>query len=232
MHDVVVSAAVPGKTVAVGSVSEDIEAPCAAVALPGVVACHTCDMLQRTIPLMPGGTALCSRCGSPLFRAGHIERALALTFTALVVFVVASAFPIATIETQGRYNAASLPGAVGLLWDAEMHLLALLVFVTTLLVPFLELALLTLILGALLAGRPSRSIRLMLRLISGTRPWGMVEVFMLGVLVSLVKLAHLAHVVPGLALWSYAALMLLLAAIWSNIDARELWAVAARADTT
>jgi paraquat-inducible protein A len=185
-------------------------------------------MLQRSIPLAAGGAALCSRCGSPLFRTGHLDRALALTCTALVVFVIASAFPIATIETQGRYNATSLPGAVGLLWDAEMHLLALLVFVTTLLVPFLELALLAAILGALQAGRPSRPIRLMLRIISGTRPWGMVEVFMLGVLVSLVKLAHLAHVVPGVALWSYAALMLLLAAVWSNIDGRELWAVANR----
>lgn len=204
--------------------------PGAAVAVPDVVACHTCDMLQRSIPLATGSAALCARCGAPLFRRGHPERALALTVTALVVFVIASAFPIATIETQGRYNAASLPGAVGLLWDAEMHLLALLVFVTTLLVPLLELSLLAVILGALLAGRPSRPIRLMLRFISGTRPWGMVEVFMLGVLVSLVKLAHLAHVVPGVALWSYAALMLLLAAIWSNIDGRELWAIAVRGE--
>ena len=187
-------------------------------------------MLQRSIPLAPGGAALCARCGSPLFRSGHPERALALTLAALVVFLIASAFPIATIETQGRYNAASLPGAVALLWEAEMHLLALLVFVTTLLVPFLELALLAVILGALLAGQASRPIRLMLRFISGTRPWGMVEVFMLGVLVSLVKLAHLAHVVPGVALWSYAVLMLLLASIWSNIDSRELWVIAVRGD--
>ncbi len=212
------------------SAHDSPQARCAAVAVPDVVACHTCDMLQRSIPLAPNGAALCARCGAPLFRRGHPERALALAFTALVVFVIASAFPIATIETQGRYNAASLPGAVGLLWDAEMHLLALLVFVTTLLVPFLELTLLTVILGALLAGRPSRPIRLMLRFISGSRPWGMVEVFMLGVLVSLVKLAHIAHVVPGIALWSYAALMLLLAAIWSNIDGSELWAIAVRGE--
>ena len=212
------------------SAQQSPQAPGAAVAVPDVVACHACDMLQRSIPLAAGDTALCARCDAPLFRSGHPERALALTLTALVVFVIASAFPIATIETQGRYNAASLPGSVVLLWDAEMHLLALLVFVTTLLVPFLELTLLALILGALLAGRPSRPIRLMLRLISGTRPWGMVEVFMLGVLVSLVKLAHLAHVVPGVALWSYAALMLLLAAIWSNIDTRELWTIAVRSD--
>ena len=51
----------------------------------------------------------------------------------------------------------------------------------------------------------------MLRVLRAVQPWGMVEVFMLGVLVSLVKLAHLASVVPGIALWSFAALMLLFA---------------------
>jgi paraquat-inducible protein A len=53
---------------------------------------------------------------------------------------------------------------------------------------------------------------------------GMVEVFMLGVLVSLVKLAHLAGVVAGVALWSFAALMLVMAGISAVFDARGLWA--------
>ena len=144
----------------------------AAVALPEMVACHTCDMRQRSVSLAQGSVAICSRCGSPLYRTGHLERALALTITALIVFLIASALPIARIEIQGRLNAASLPGAVGLLWDAEMHLLALLVFVTKLLVPFLELAFLVVILILLWTGRTSRPIILMLRIISSTRPWG------------------------------------------------------------
>ena len=56
------------------------------------------------------------------------------------------------------------------------------------------------------------------------RPWGMVEVFMLGVLVSLVKLAHLAGIVPGIALWAFAALMFVMAAIAAVLDPRDLWA--------
>jgi paraquat-inducible protein A len=52
----------------------------------------------------------------------------------------------------------------------------------------------------------------------------MVEVFMLGVLVSLVKLAHLAGVVAGIALWSFAALMLVMAGISAVFDVRGLWA--------
>jgi paraquat-inducible protein A len=52
----------------------------------------------------------------------------------------------------------------------------------------------------------------------------MVEVLMLGVLVSLVKLANLAGVVPGIALWSFAALMFVMAAVTAVFDPRDLWA--------
>jgi paraquat-inducible protein A len=46
---------------------------------------------------------------------------------------------------------------------------------------------------------------------------------MLGTLVSLAKLSHLASVKPGIALWSFAVLMLLLAAGAVSFDARALW---------
>jgi paraquat-inducible protein A len=52
----------------------------------------------------------------------------------------------------------------------------------------------------------------------------MVEVFALGVLVSMVKLAHVATIVPGIALWSFGVLMAVLAAAVNAIDTREIWA--------
>jgi paraquat-inducible protein A len=57
----------------------------------------------------------------------------------------------------------------------------------------------------------------------------MVEVFMLGVLVALVKLAHLAGIVPGIALWAFAALMFVMASIAAVLDLRDLWARVAAA---
>jgi paraquat-inducible protein A len=64
----------------------------------------------------------------------------------------------------------------------------------------------------------------MFRLVQTVRPWGMVEVFMLGTLVSLAKLSHIAHVQPGIALWSFGALMFLVAAAAASFDADDLWA--------
>jgi paraquat-inducible protein A len=55
-----------------------------------------------------------------------------------------------------------------------------------------------------------------------TRPWGMIEVFMIGVLVTVVKLSTMAQVLPGVALWSFGALVVVLAAMLS-FDPRDLW---------
>ena len=55
------------------------------------------------------------------------------------------------------------------------------------------------------------------------RPWRMVEVMMLGILVSLIKIAELATVVTGVAMWAVAALVVLLAAMSSSFDPDEVW---------
>jgi len=55
-------------------------------------------------------------------------------------------------------------------------------------------------------------------------PWGMIEVLMLGLLVALVKLQHIASVVPGVAIWAFGAVMVLLAAAAVTFNQREIWA--------
>ena len=61
------------------------------------------------------------------------------------------------------------------------------------------------------------------RLLQKIQPWSMMEVFMLGILVSLVKLAKMAEIIPGLALWSFALLILVLAAASAAMDADAVW---------
>ena len=65
---------------------------------------------------------------------------------------------------------------------------------------------------------------MLLRLVQAIKPWGMIEVFTLGLLVSLAKLAQVASVRAGIALWAFGGLMLLLAAAAINFDVRAVWA--------
>jgi paraquat-inducible protein A len=51
-----------------------------------------------------------------------------------------------------------------------------------------------------------------------------VEIFMLGALVSLVKLAGVARVIPGVGLWSLFGVIILTAAAHATFDAAGYWA--------
>jgi paraquat-inducible protein A len=46
---------------------------------------------------------------------------------------------------------------------------------------------------------------------------------MIGVLVALIKIAELATVIPGVALYALAGLVFLLPAIQASFDPREVW---------
>lgn len=191
-----------------------------------LLACHECDLLQRQIPPGRGGIVTCGRCGAVLMRnrlAGN-DRALALIAAALILLILANAFPIVGIEAEGLRNATTLMGAVHTLWQEDMWFVALLVGLTTVVLPAFELVAMIFILASLRRDVVPAVLPLLMRMVQAVRPWGMVEVFMLGVLVSVVKLAHLASIVPGIALWAFAGLMLLLSAAAASFNAEAVWA--------
>jgi paraquat-inducible protein A len=146
------------------------------------------------------------------------EQLLPLVLAALVTFAIANGFPIVDLQLQGASNSASLFGSILALWADGRQAVAILVFATTLLFPFVDLLAMAALLLLSKRGRPAP----LWRFVQAFRPWGMIEVFMLGVLVALVKLSHLATVLPGVALWAFAVLTVLMAVILS-FDPRSLW---------
>jgi len=191
-----------------------------------LIACHDCDLLQLEIPLKPGCAASCSRCGALLYRnaTDSIGRTLAYTLASAVLFVIANLFPIFAIEVQKSSSVINLLGAVTSLWDQKMQFIALIVFITTILIPSLELIAMIYLLLPLNFRHVPPGGTIILRAMRIVAPWSMIEVLMLGVLVSLVKLTNSFKVIPGVALWSFGALTLLLAAAASSFSARDVWA--------
>ncbi len=190
-----------------------------------VIACHECDLLQREIALPSGGVARCGRCGAELYRSAHesIDPTLAFTLAAAVFFIVANAYPIVGLQIQGIRNETTLLGAVFALWGQGIYAVSALVFLTTMLVPAVELAAMSHLLVALKLGRTPAGFTVIMRILQTIEAWGMVEVFMLGIFVALVKLTHFASVIPGPALWCFGALTLLMAAAAATFDVRDVW---------
>jgi len=196
-----------------------------------LLACPECDLLQHDAPSPRPRKALCARCGAVLYqrRDGGLEQTLALTVTALVLLALANVFPILTLELQDERTSATLVGAATALWSQGMPLVAMLVLFMAVIMPFAELAALAYLLVPLARGARAPGFTAVFRALRFASRWGAVEVFVLGALVSLVKLGHVADVEPGIALGSYGALMLVIAAIEASFDPRELWARASPA---
>lgn len=196
-----------------------------------IIACHECDLLQRETAVPIGGALTCRRCGAVLYKNAPegLERTLACLLGAAILFAVSSIFPIVSLELQGNRTTATLVGTVHALYAQDMALVAALVLLTTLLMPAIEILAMLYMLMPLRLGYTPPGFAAVFRLVQAVRPWGMVDVFIIGVLVSLVKLAHLAVIVPGIAMWSFAAMIILLAAAAVSFDPHALWErVAAR----
>jgi paraquat-inducible protein A len=194
-----------------------------------LIACRECDLLQAQIALPPRGVAVCSRCGAQLYRnTPHgLERALVCTVSSAILFVMANSFPIIGLELQKTTNATTLFGAVQYLFMHDLEAMALLVFFTTIVAPCVELAAVLYILIPLRLGFVARGLPRVFRLVQIIHPWGMIEVFVLGIIVSAVRVSSFATIEPGIALWSFAALMLMLAASAYYFNERDLWACVA-----
>ena len=190
-----------------------------------LIACHECDLLQREAPLTGEGVLRCCRCGAELYRhhPDSLDRALAYTVTCIVLFVIGNTYPIVGLSVNGDLVETTLLGAVRVLYSDGMWPIAGLVFVTTFLMPLLQMSTMAYMLVPLRLRRLPYRPDIVFRLMHLARPWGMTEVLILGMLVALVKLAHIASVVPGVALWTFGALMLLLAAASAAFDPHELW---------
>jgi paraquat-inducible protein A len=192
---------------------------------PSLIACPSCDLLQRLPDLAPGASARCPRCNQELWRRREdsLNRTLALAVAAAVLYVIANSVPMLGLSAVGREATTTVFGGVEQLWDNGQHFVAVLVLFTVVLAPLLQIGFaLTIVLGAL-RERPSGWVRALLRQHPITRIWSMVEVMMIGVLVALVKIADYATVVPGTALYALAGLMFVLAAMQANFDLREVW---------
>ena len=193
-----------------------------------LVACAECDALYRRPTIAPGVEVICRRCGAGMYR-GHgygLTAPLAYIAAAAILFLIANVRPIMGLEFEGASNASTLLGAVQALYAQDMRLLSLLVLVTTCAIPALDLlAMLYLLVPIHFARRPP-GLATIFRIVQQLKPWGMVEVFLLGVLVALAKLAHMATVMPGIALWAYGGVMLLRALAAASFDPQELWVCA------
>jgi paraquat-inducible protein A len=190
-----------------------------------ILVCNQCDLVQHEAILQPGEKARCARCENVLYRSlpNGFRLSLIFAITSLALFLISNSFPIVTISSQGLINSTTLLGAVGQLIEDGIASIAVLVFITTFLMPMLEIGVLIYLLLPLHLGRIPPGLSFGFRLICLVKPWAMIEVFMIGLIVTITKLNGLASVSPDIGLISFVLLMISITVAVSNFDVHAFW---------
>jgi len=195
-----------------------------------LIACPGCDLLQRLPPLAPGERTRCARCGHLLAKrvVNSLDRCLALTIAAAVLFLLANVSPLMGLSVVGRTASTTIIGGAVTMWRHDERITAAVVAFCAVLAPAAFLiALLTVLVTERRAssrGLPTpRWIGEILRWTRYLHAWSLLEVMLLGMMVALVKIAEVAQVSADVGIFSVAALTLLFPAIMAHFDPLEIW---------
>ncbi|WP_353154008.1 paraquat-inducible protein A [Pollutimonas bauzanensis] len=191
---------------------------------PHLMTCEHCDSVYQRCGLVAGQVAHCNRCEAVLQRANplNIDRWLALTITTAVVFLIANVCPVVRISLNGMHREATLWEFSWALAQGTVAPIAIVAALVIILVPLAQIVLLTWVLAYARVGHRAPGFASVLRILALLRPWSMVEVGVLGILVAVIKLISLVEVAPGAGIWATAILMVLIT-VTTNRDLSSLW---------
>src|SRR5260370_15230361 len=113
-----------------------------------LIACQHCDLVRRLPELEPGASARCPRCNKELWRRREdsLNRTLALTVAAAVLYVIANSVPMLGLTIVGRDASTTVIGGAQHLWNNGQQIVAVLVLFTAIISPPLQIGLVLVVL--------------------------------------------------------------------------------------
>jgi paraquat-inducible protein A len=193
--------------------------------LDRLIACHECDLLMRKPQLECGESVECPRCGFELYthRSQVARRSMALVIAALLLYVPANFLPIMQLNLFGRTSEDTLWSGVQGLYNTGMQGVAVVVFLCSMAVPLLKLLCQFAVLLSIRLNIGRSYGLLLYRIYHHLRDWGMLEVYLMGILVALVKLSDIAEVTLGIGLVCFIALLLIQVWLEVTMSPHQIW---------
>jgi paraquat-inducible protein A len=189
-------------------------------------ACHECDLLITVPEIGEGERADCPRCGGLITARPRngMQRALAFALAGVIFLIISLLYPFLSVSSSGLESVMTLTEASLTIYDERSTSLAVIIFVTIIAAPAVMLTAILALTFPLVLGIRVPWLREVGKLLTVLTEWNMVEVFIIGVIVSLVKIMKLATVIMGLSFWAYIAFTICLVAAMSGLDTWRLWA--------
>jgi paraquat-inducible protein A len=195
------------------------------IPLDKLIICSECHTLHRKIKLKDAKAAYCDECEKLLYhRHDNLkEKAFALALATLITFLMASSFAIVKIEMNGVWHDLTLPFVFVTLFKEEFFVVGLIVSFLIFVIPMLYIVIYTFIMVLMNLRSGKETVRRLLVTLAMLRPWNMIEIFLISILVALIKLIGYAQIQFGVSFWALVAFILLDIYLTKAIRLADLW---------
>jgi paraquat-inducible protein A len=193
--------------------------------LDTLIICPHCSTLHEEVTLKDGSKACCSECGEVLYRYDSklIDHALSWSIAGLIFFVVANTFPLLKIDILGSQQFITLPKTISSLFANGFYIVGFICVFLIVIFPLMIFLVNILLFTLLKMGRGEHVTKELLILLAHIKPWSMLDIFFISLLVALVKLIAFGQMHLGISFWALLAFVLIDIYVTKSIRIPEIW---------
>ena len=190
-----------------------------------LIACKECDLLIHLQPFQEGNKACCPRCGHVISQkvVNAKEKVTALAISSLIFLAFSLPFTFLSFESKGNERVISLIDSAISMFQFDFDLIGILLLLTTIVIPALFLFSVLFVVFSISIKRSTSLTHHALKGVFHLLDWNMAEIFLIGILVSFVKIASMANVTFGLSFGAYVLFIILLVATVNSLDRFQIW---------
>ena len=187
----------------------------------GLAGCDTCGKVS------PVAQKRCPRCGSSLHlrKPASIEGTVALMTAAAVLYIPSHLLPIMTVVELGKVTNHTIIGGMMSFWETGAYPIAIVIFVASIMIPLLKIGALVWLCAAA-SGITHPSPKALGRVYLVTEllgRWSMIDIFVVGIMVSVVQLGNYMTVTPGPGALAFGGVVVLTMLAAMRFEPRLLW---------
>lgn len=190
----------------------------------GYLCCRVCE---KVLVQQAQQTLQCPRCHSKVYPRlpNSLAQSWALLLSGIFLYIPANILPIMTLSKATAIRTDTIMSGVINLVRIDMPLIALLVFIASILIPLLKMLALVLIFLAV-QYKWHRSAQLntkMFHVVEFVGRWSMLDIFIMSILLGIVKFDKVASVdlQPAALIFALVVLLTMFAAL--RFDSRLIW---------
>lgn len=189
--------------------------------------CPSCDMIIATTPVeVPlDSNLVCPRCKFKVRnpKKDTIKRTLVLSLTGLLLFVPAHFMLLLQFEALGFIDQGTVIDSMTAVYKQRYFFVSLMVLLTAVLIPLTKLSLLFIVSLGLTRRIFVRQLPALFRWYCHLEEWGMTEVFLIGILITIIKMSHTADISYLTGFFTFVGLSVAIVGCVFTLDRHHYW---------